>query len=70
MGYGACGYYILCLAYLRLTLIFRPTGRVQVLLKGGDMKNPLDSLTTTVIAGLVLTVIMVGLVMAIANGGA
>ena len=33
------------------------------------MKNPLDSLTTTVIAGLVVTVIMVGLVMAIANGG-
>lgn len=34
------------------------------------MKNPLDSLSSTVLAGLILTVIMVGLVMAIANGGA
>lgn len=34
------------------------------------MKNPLDSLTATVVSGLVITVIMVWLVMAIANGGA
>ena len=34
------------------------------------MKNPLDSLSSTVLAGLILTVIMVGLVLAIANGGA
>ena len=39
-------------------------------LREGNMKNPLDSLVGTVIAGVVITVVMVWLVMVIAGGGA